>query len=144
MPTNKKSIAPLIVAASAASLAACAADRERAPESPYPPMVIDSYHTPSPAELYAQRFRVTTAQVSVGEAVHFVRCGDECPGATPKTPVASIQSAVVRAVTQQKGAAQTGTDSPRAEASELRPRGAIAPAGPLPESQKPKSSGSLR
>ncbi len=144
MPTRKRSIAPLIAAASAASLAACAADSERAPESPYAPIVIDSYHTPTPADLYAQQFRTSAAQVRVGGAVRFVRCGDECLGPTPKTPVARIQTVVARAVKQQQGTAETIEDSPKAEASEARPHAAIAPGRALAEPQKPTASGSLK
>ena len=136
MPTRKKSIARLIAAASAAWLAACAADRERAPEAPYPPLVIDSHHTPTPAELYAQRFPTSSVQVRAGETVRFIRCAVECPGATPKTPVAGIQAAAVRAVKPQQRVTPTVADAPGAQASGARPPGTIATNRAEPEPQR--------
>ena len=59
-------------------------------------MIVASDNAPSPDELYAQRFQTAVAQVQVGEQNRFVLCEDRCPGATPKTPVTSVNAAVIR------------------------------------------------
>lgn len=128
MPMRKKSIAPLITAASALCLGACSGARP-APEPAHPPMLIDSYHTPTSAELYAERYRAAAAQVAVGATVRFIRCGDDCPGATPKTAVADVHAAVARALKRQQRTGQTGMDASE-QAIERRTSSASAPGEP--------------
>lgn len=139
MPMRKKSIAPLITAASVLCLGACSGARP-APEPAHPPMLIDSYHTPTAAELYAERYRAAAAQVAVGETVRFIRCGDDCPGATPKTAVADVHAAVARALKRQQRSGQTGTDASE-QASERRASGASAPGEPSSGHQQTAASG---
>lgn len=135
MPMRKKSIAPLIAVVSSVLLTACAAPGKPAPE-PARPMVFDNYRTPTPAELYAERFQASAAQVMIDERVRFVRCGERCPGATPKTPVADVHAAVARALSRPRPAARPAVDSPTAKASEGRPHGANVPSGSRPERQR--------
>lgn len=66
----------------------------------YPPIVVDAYNTPSAAELYAQRYRSSVTQVKAGADHRFVTCEQSCPGATPKTPVATLNAAVARRAQQ--------------------------------------------
>jgi hypothetical protein len=61
-------------------------------------MLVDNYRAPSAAELYAQRFQASVAQLSVDDARRFVLCREECPAATPKTPVATLNAAVLQRV----------------------------------------------
>jgi hypothetical protein len=85
----------LIVAASSAALAACAANRAEQPAA-HPGFVVDNYNTPSAADLYAERYQATVTQVVAGGKHQFVNCEHTCPGATPKTPIASLNAAVAR------------------------------------------------
>lgn len=86
-----------LTAAVSALLASCASSQEASPSLPvYPPMIVASDNAPSPDELYAQRFQTSVAQVQVDDRNQFVLCEDRCPGATPKTPVASVNAAVIR------------------------------------------------
>lgn len=96
MRMRKKCIGPLIAVASGLLMSACAASPEATREPAHPPMVIDNYRMPSPEALYAERYRTSAAQVAVDQTVRFVRCGEDCPGATPKTPVARVHTAVTR------------------------------------------------
>lgn len=105
MRMRRKCIGPSIAVASGILLSACAASPEATREPAHPPMVIDNYRTPSPEALYAERYRTSAAQVVVDETARFVRCGEDCPGATPKTPVARVQTAVARALKGRRHAA---------------------------------------
>lgn len=93
----RKRFTGFLTAAVSALLASCASSQEAAPSLPvYPPMIVASDNAPSPDELYAQRFQTSVAQVQVVDRSQFVLCEDRCPGATPKTPVASVNAAVIR------------------------------------------------
>jgi hypothetical protein len=61
-------------------------------------MLVDNYRAPSATELYAQRFQGSVAQLSVEDTRRFVLCREECPAATPKTPVATLNAAVLQRV----------------------------------------------
>lgn len=85
-----------LTAAVSVLLASCASSQEAALSLPvYPPMIVASDNAPSPDELYAQRFQTSVVQVQVGDRSQFVLCEDRCPGATPKTPVAGVNAAVM-------------------------------------------------
>lgn len=85
------------MAASTAALAACAANRGEPPvTAAHPGIVVDNYNTPSAADLYAQRYQATVTQVVAGGKHQFVNCEHTCPGATPKTPIASLNAVVAR------------------------------------------------
>ena len=85
------------MAASGLLLAACALNQsDKLAVAVYPPIVVDGYNTPSAAELYAQRYRSSATQVRAGDDHRFVTCEQSCPGATPKTPVATLNAAVAR------------------------------------------------
>jgi hypothetical protein len=91
----------LITVASSALLAACASNRaDTAAVSSHPPIVVDSYHTPSAAEIYAQRYQSTATQIRAGGNHRFVTCEDACAGATLKTPVATFSASVARRAQQ--------------------------------------------
>ena len=96
MSMQKRFTGSLTTAVSAL-LMSCASSQEAAPSLPvYPPMIVATGNAPSPEELYAQRFQTSVVQVQVGDRSQFVLCEDRCPGATPKTPVASVNAAVIR------------------------------------------------
>lgn len=85
------------MAASGTLLVACASGQTAGTATPaYRPMLVDNYRAPPAAELYAQRFQVSVAQLSVDDARRFVLCREECPAATPKTPVATLNAAVLQ------------------------------------------------
>ena len=97
MNTRKKCTTLLIMAASALLSAACASNQpNKLSVAVHPPIVIDGYNAPSAAELYAQRYQSSAAQVKAGDDHRFVTCEQSCPGATPKTPVATLNAAVAR------------------------------------------------
>tara|TARA_R110002049_G_scaffold20717_5_gene75914 strand:- start:465 stop:881 length:417 start_codon:yes stop_codon:yes gene_type:complete len=89
------------MAASGVLLAACASNpSEKLAVAVHPPVVVDAYNTPSAAELYAQRYRSSVTQVKAGADHRFVTCEQSCPGATPKTPLATLNAAVARRAQQ--------------------------------------------
>jgi hypothetical protein len=89
------------MAASGLLLAACASNQtDKLAVAVYPPIVVDAYNTPSAAELYAQRYQSSVTQVKAGDDHRFVACEQSCPGATPKTPVATLNAAVARRAQQ--------------------------------------------
>ena len=97
MTTRKRCTTFLIMAASGVLLAACASNpSDKLAVAVYPPIVVDAYNTPSAAELYAQRYQSSVTQVKAGDDHRFVTCEQSCPGATPKTPVATLNAAVAR------------------------------------------------
>ena len=101
MTMRKRCTTFLTMAASGLLLAACASNQSDKPAvTVYPPIVVDGYNTPSAAELYAQRYRSSVTQVRAGADHRFVTCEQSCPGATPKTPVASLNAAVARRARQ--------------------------------------------
>lgn len=121
MHMPRKFIGPLTAAASGLVLVTCAAPREAATEAPFPQMVVDNYRAPSAAALYAQRFQSSVAQLSVDNTHRFVLCGEECPGATPKTPRATLNAAVLQ---RMRSSQRTDPDShkdrePAAEGPEV-------------------------
>ena len=97
MTMQKRCTTLLTVAASGLLLAACASNpSDKLAVAVYPPIVVDAYNTPSAAELYAQRYQSSVTQVKAGDDHRFVTCEQSCPGATPKTPVATLNAAVAR------------------------------------------------
>lgn len=101
MNMQKKCIASLIMAVSSASLMSCASNQDAALDSAaHRPIVVDSYSTPSAAELYAQRYQSTITQVTTGAQRRFVNCADDCLGVTLKTLVANLNAAVARRAQQ--------------------------------------------
>jgi hypothetical protein len=89
------------MAASGLLLAACASNQsDKLAVAVYPPIVVDGYNTPSAAELYAQGYQSSVTQVKAGDEHRFVTCEQSCPGATPKTPVATLNAAVARRAQQ--------------------------------------------
>ena len=101
MTMRKRCTTFLTMAASGLLLAACASNQsDNFAVAVYPPIVVDGYNTPSAAELYAQRYRSSVTQVKAGADHRFVTCEQSCPGATPKTPVATLNAAVARRAQQ--------------------------------------------
>jgi hypothetical protein len=76
-------------------------------------MVIAEVNPPSAADLYAQRYPSSFAQVTTGGKQRFVNCDPSCPGATPKTPLSSLNAAVAKRAWQdllaEKARASTTT-----------------------------------
>lgn len=99
MPTQKKFIALISTVASSLLLAACA-PHQPAPMEEYPPVVVAEVSPPSAADLYAQRYPSSSAQVTTGGKQRFVSCEPSCPGATPKTPLSSLNAAVAKRARQ--------------------------------------------
>ncbi len=99
MPTQKKFIALFSTVASSLLLAACAPN-QAAPTEDYPPVVVAEVHPPSAADLYAQRYPSSSAQVTTGGKHRFVSCDPSCPGATQKTPLSSLNAAVAKRARQ--------------------------------------------
>lgn len=110
MSTRKKCIALLMTAASSLFVA-CASNHSAPPVvAAHPPMVVDNFSKPSAAEIYAQRYLSSVTQVSTGDQHRFVICEDDCPGATPKTPMANLNAAVAQRA-QEKLRARSRADS---------------------------------
>jgi hypothetical protein len=63
-------------------------------------MVIAEVNPPSAADLYAQRYPSSFAQVTTGGKHRFVSCDPSCPGATPKTPLSNLNAAVAKRARQ--------------------------------------------
>lgn len=63
-------------------------------------MVIAEVNPPSAADLYAQRYPSSFAQITSGGKQRFVNCDPSCPGATPKTPLSSLNAAVAKRARQ--------------------------------------------
>lgn len=99
MPTQQKSIALISTAVSSLLLVACAPHQPATVED-HPPLVVADVGPPSAAELYAQRYPSASAQVTAGGKQRFVICEPSCPGATPKTPLSSLNAAVAKRVRQ--------------------------------------------
>ncbi|MBU2676615.1 MAG: hypothetical protein KJP16_05975 [Gammaproteobacteria bacterium] len=96
------------MAASGLLLGACASNQsDKLAVAVHPPIVVDGYNTPSAAELYAQRYQSSVTQVKAGDDDRFVTCEQSCPGVTPKTPVATLNAAVVRRAQQNLQANRT-------------------------------------
>ncbi|MDX1487046.1 MAG: hypothetical protein R3268_02520 [Acidiferrobacterales bacterium] len=100
MPTQKKSIALIGTVASNLLLAACAPHQPAPDAADHPPMVVAEVSPPSAADLYAQRYPSSFAQVATGGKHRFVSCDPLCPGATPKTPLSSLNAAVAKRAQQ--------------------------------------------
>ena len=101
MNMRKRCTTFLIMAASGLLLAACASNQsDKLAAAVYPPIVVDGYNAPSAAELYAQRYQSSAAQVRAGDDHRFVTCEQSCPGATPKTPLANLNAVVARRAQQ--------------------------------------------
>ena len=101
MTMRKRCTTFLTMAASGLLLAACASNQlDKLPVSVYPPIVVDTYNTPTAAELYAQRYQSSVTQLRAGDDHRFVMCAQLCPGATPKTPVATLNAVVARRAQQ--------------------------------------------
>ena len=101
MNMRKRCTTFLTMAASGLLLAACASNQsDNFAVAVYPPIVVDSYNTPSAAELYAQRYQSSVTQVKAGDDHRFVTCEQSCPGVTPKTTVATLNAAVARRAQQ--------------------------------------------
>ena len=100
MSTPKKSTVLLSAAASALLLAACAPQQPAPTAAEHPPMVIAEVNPPSAADLYAQRYPSSFAQVTTGGKHRFVSCDPSCPGATPKTPLSNLNAAVAKRARQ--------------------------------------------
>ena len=101
MNMRKRCTTFLTMAASGLLLAACASNQsDNFAVAVYPPIVVDGYNTPSAAELYAQHYQSSVTQVKAGDDHRFVMCEKPCPGATPKTPVATLNAAVARRAQQ--------------------------------------------
>lgn len=120
MNMRKRCTTFLIMAASGLLLAACASNQSNnLAGAVHPPLVVDGYNTPSAAELYAQRYRSSATQVRAGDDHRFVICGQSCPGATPKTPVATLNAAVARRAQQNLQASRAPmTDTSTGEIDE--------------------------
>ena len=101
MTMRKRCTTFLTMAASGLLLAACASNQsDKLSVAAYPSIVVDGYNAPSAAELYAQRYQSSAAQVRAGDDHRFVTCEQSCPGATPKTPVANLNAVVARRAQQ--------------------------------------------
>ena len=101
MNMRKRCTTFLIMAASGLLLAACASNQpNKLSVAVDPPIVVDGYNAPSAAELYAQRYQSSAAQVRAGDDHRFVTCEQSCPGATPKTPLANLNAVVARRAQQ--------------------------------------------
>ena len=113
MSTQKKSTVLLSTVVSALLLAACAPHQPAPNAAEHPPMVIAEVNPPSAADLYAQRYPSSFAQVTTGGKQRFVNCDPSCPGATPKTPLSSLNAAVAKRARQnllaEKARASTTT-----------------------------------
>ena len=113
MSTPKKSTVLLSTVASSLLLAACAPHQPAPNAAEHPPMVIAEVNPPSASDLYAQRYRSSFAQVTTGGNQRFVNCDPSCPGATPKTPLSSLNAAVAKRARQdllaEKARASTTT-----------------------------------
>ena len=76
-------------------------------------MVVADMAPLSAADLYAQRYPLSFAQVTTGGKQRFVSCDPSCPGATPKTPLSSLNAAVAKRARQdllaEKARASTTT-----------------------------------
>jgi len=93
MTTQKKSTTLLITAASVV-LTSCVSAPISDPVQTTNPVVVNA--TPTPEELYAQRFRASVVQVDSGGKSRFVVCDDDCQGATPKTPRGSVNAQLTK------------------------------------------------
>lgn len=100
MSTPKKSTVLLSATASGLLLAACAPHHPAPDAAEHPPMVIAEVNPPSAADLYAQRYSSSFAQVTRGGKHRFVSCNPSCPGATPKTPLSNLNAAVAKRAQQ--------------------------------------------
>ena len=113
MSTQKKSTVLLSTVVSALLLAACAPHQPAPNAVEHSPMVIAEVNPPSTADLYAQRYPSSFAQVTTGGKQRFVNCDPSCPGATPKTPLSSLNAAVAKRARQnllaEKARASTTT-----------------------------------
>jgi len=100
MSTPKKSTVLLSTVASSLLLAACAPHQPAPNAAEHPPMVIAEVKPPSAADQYAQRYPSSFAQVTTSGKQRFVNCDPSCPGATPKTPLSSLNAAVAKRARQ--------------------------------------------
>lgn len=100
MRTRKRFIALSSAVASMLLLAACAPHQAAPNAAEHPPMVIAEVNPPSAADLYAQRYPSSFAQITSGGKQRFVNCDPSCPGATPKTPLSSLNAAVAKRARQ--------------------------------------------
>lgn len=101
MNTPKKSTVLLSTVASGLLLAACAPHQRTPNASDNLPLVIADVAPLSSADLYAHRYPSSLVQVTTGGKHRFVSCQPSCPGATPKTPVSSVNAAVARRARQE-------------------------------------------
>jgi len=98
--TLKKSTVLLSAVASGPLLAACAAHHPAPGAADHAPLVIAEVNPPSAADLYALRYPSSFAQVTTGGKQRFVSCAPSCPGATPKTPLSSLNVVVAKRARQ--------------------------------------------
>lgn len=113
MSTPKRFTVLLSAVASGLLLAACAPHQPAPNGAEHPPMVVTSVNPLSAADLYAQRYPSSFTQVTTGGKQRFVNCDPSCPGATPKTPLSSLNAAVAKRAQQnvlaEKARASTTT-----------------------------------
>lgn len=122
MSMRRKSIALSITAVSAL-VAACAANHAATTQSRIDEAAIyvGEVAPQTPSELYASRYPTSVTQLVDGERMHFVQCGDDCPGATPKSAIGQLRSAVTQraliSLQARRFAATIPTTSMRAQST---------------------------